>query len=88
MLEGMPNCSSDFNFCEHCVYGKQNWVSFPSGAKRVKGTLELLHNDVFGPMSIPSLGKFVHYVSFIYDFSRNTWINFLRKKSKVFDKFK
>jgi hypothetical protein len=30
----------------------------------------------------------VYYVSFIDDFSRNTWIYFLRKKSEVFDNFK
>jgi len=30
----------------------------------------------------------MYYVSFIYDFSRNTWIYFLRKKSEVFDRFK
>jgi hypothetical protein len=47
-----------------------------------------VHNDVIGPVSIPSLGKFVYYVSFIDDFSRNTWIYFVGKKSKVFDKFK
>jgi transposase InsO family protein len=39
-------------------------------------------------MHVPSLGKSVYYVSFIDDFSRNTWIYFLRKKSEVFDKFK
>ena len=22
MVEGMSNCSLDFDFCEHCVYGK------------------------------------------------------------------
>ena len=47
-----------------------------------------MHSDVFGPVSVPSLGKSVYYVSFIDDFSRNTWIYFLRKKSEVFDKFK
>eukprot|EP00253_Pinus_taeda_P025361 PITA_25361 len=39
-------------------------------------------------MKVPSLGKSMHYVSFIDYFSRNTWIYFLKKKSKVFEKFK
>ena len=30
----------------------------------------------------------MYYVSFIDDLSRKTWIYFLRKKSKVFDRFK
>jgi len=63
-------------------------VSFPSCGKRAKHILELVHSDVFGPLKVPSLGKFVYYVSFIDDFSRNTWIYFLKKKSEVFDRFK
>ena len=47
-----------------------------------------MHNDVFELVSVLSLGKYVYYVSFIDDFSRNTWIYFLRKKSEVFDRFK
>ena len=88
MVEGMSNSSLDFDFCENCVYGKQNRVSFPSGGKRTKQILELVHSDVFGPVKVPSLGKSVYYVSFIDDFSRNTWIYFLKKKSEVFDRFK
>ena len=88
MVEGMSNCSLDFNFCEHCVYGKKNRVTFPSGAKRAKEILELVHSEVFGPVSVPSLGKSVYYVSFIDDFSRNTWIYFLRDKFEVCDIFK
>jgi hypothetical protein len=30
----------------------------------------------------------MYYVSFIYEFSRNTWIYFIGNKSKVFDEFK
>jgi hypothetical protein len=63
-------------------------VRFPSGETRENGILKLVHSDVFGPVSVPSLGGSIYYVSFIDDFSRNTWIYFLRKKSKVFDKFK
>jgi hypothetical protein len=88
MVEGMSNCTLDFDFCEHCIYGKHNRVRFPSSATKEKGILELIHSDVFGPVLVPSLGKFVYYVSFIDDFSRNTWIYFLRNKSEVFDKFK
>ena len=88
MVEGMSNFSLDFYFCECFVYGKQNRVSFPSGAKRENKILDLVHSVVFGPVSVPSLGKSVYYVSLIDDFSRNTWIYFLRKKSEVFDKFK
>ena len=80
MVEGMSNCSLDFDFCEHCVYGKQNRVRFPSGAMREEGILQLVHSDVFGSVSVPSLGKYVYYVSFIDNFLRNTWIYFLRKK--------
>jgi hypothetical protein len=88
MVGGMSNCTLDFDFCEHCIYGKQNRIRFSSGATRAKGILELIHSDVFGPVPLPSLGKSVYYVSFIDDFSRNTWIYFLRNKSEVFDNFK
>ena len=42
MVEGMYNCSLDFDFCEHYVYGKQNRASFPSSAKRANKILEII----------------------------------------------
>ena len=61
MVEAMSNSSLDFYFCENCVYGKPNRVSFPSCSKRVKHIIELLHSDVFGPVKVPSLGKSTYY---------------------------
>jgi len=55
MVEGTTNISLDFDFYENCVYGKKNQESFPSRGKREKHILELVHNDVFGPMKVPSL---------------------------------
>jgi hypothetical protein len=81
MVEGFPECGLEVDFCEHCIYGKQSRVRFPSGATRENGILELVHSDVFGPVTVPSLGGSLYYVSFIDDFSRKTWIYFLRKKS-------
>ena len=70
------------------MYGKQNRVRFPSSVTRERGILELIHNDVFGPVLVRSLGGSVYYVSFIDDFSRKTWLYFLKKKSEFFGKFK
>ena len=39
MIEGVSNYSLDFDFYEHCVYGKKNRVRFPDGATREKGIL-------------------------------------------------
>jgi hypothetical protein len=70
MVEGFPECNLEVNFCEHCIYGKQNHVRFPYGVKREKGILELVHSDVFGPVIVPSLDGSLYYVSFIDDFYR------------------
>ena len=88
MVKGMIGCTLDFDLCKHCIYGKQIRVRFASGAIRAKGILELIHSEVFGPVIITSLGKYVYYVSFIDYFSRNTWIYFIQRKSEVFSKFK
>ena len=39
-------------------------------------------------MSSNSLSGYVYYVSFIDDFSRKTWIYFMKNKDEVFNKFK
>jgi hypothetical protein len=70
--KGMSNFSLDLDLCVHFLYGKQNRLRFSCGAMRGGEILQLVHNDVFGPVTIPSLGKFVYHVSFIDDFSRNT----------------
>ena len=63
-------------------------MKFPFGATRANEFLELIHNDAFGPVHVPSLGGYLYYVSFIDDFSRNTWLYFLKNKLEVFKKFK
>ena len=50
--------------------------------------MAVIQSDVCRPMSQTSLSEYVYYVSFIDDFSRKTWIYFLKAKSEVFNKFK
>jgi hypothetical protein len=54
---------------------------------RENGILELIHSGVFKHVPIPSSCKYMYYVSFIDDFLRNTWIDFMRNEYEVFDKF-
>ena len=50
--------------------------------------MEIIHSNVCGPMSSNSLRGYAYYVSFIDDFSRNTWVYFMKNKDEVFSKFK
>ena len=68
--------------------GKNTKNTFPSSESKAKGILEIIHFDVCGPMSSISLSGYVYYVSFIDDFSRKTWIYFMKNKYEVFNKFK
>jgi hypothetical protein len=36
MVEDFPECNLEVHFFEHCVYGKQIRVRFPSGSTREK----------------------------------------------------
>ena len=63
--------------------GKYTKTVFPSSDSRSAGILDLIHSDLCGPMSSVSLRGFEYYVTFNDDYSRKTWIYFLRsKKSK------
>jgi hypothetical protein len=61
---------------------------FPSSNRKSKGFLDIIYLDLCGPMSSTSLSRYAYYVSFIDNFSRKTWIYFLKDKSEVFNKFK
>lgn len=88
LVEGLNDCNLEFDFYEHCVYGKQNHVQFYSSSHKSSRLLDLIHSDVFGPVKVPSISSFVYFVSFIDDYSRRTWIYFLKSKTQVFSWFK
>ena len=67
--------------------GKYTRAPFPSSESRATGILDLIHSDVSGCMSHPSLRGHEYYVLFIDDFSRKTWIYFMKTKDVVFANF-
>ncbi|MBY3556030.1 DDE-type integrase/transposase/recombinase, partial [Modestobacter lapidis] len=87
LVEGVPECSMGFGFCEHCLYGKQNRVKFKGEGDRATAILDLVHSDVCESPE-ESLGGSRYFVSFIDDYSRHAWIYFLKRKSEVINKFR
>jgi hypothetical protein len=89
MVFGMPSISLSKNeICKGCMLGKNIKKAFPSSDNIAQGILDLVHSDVCGPMSSPSLGGCLYYVIFIDDYSKKCWMYFLKAKSDTFDKFK
>ena len=89
LVSGVPELpDAHEGVCTGCALGKNTKKSFPSSESRAKGILDLVHSDVCGPMTATSLEGFSYFTTFIDDFSRKTWVYFLKKKDEVFSKFK
>jgi hypothetical protein len=50
--------------------------------------IELLHMDLMGPMQVENIGGKRYAYVVVDDFSRYTWVKFIREKSETFDVFK
>ncbi|KAK1641780.1 hypothetical protein QYE76_060251 [Lolium multiflorum] len=70
--------------CRACVEGKMHDSPHPSktiiSSKRI---LELLHVDLFGPVTHASLGAKKHCLVIVDDYSRYTWVYFLKTKDET-----
>ena len=89
VVTGLPDLKIDHEgTCKGCSREKNIKNPFSKSETKTKGTLELIHSDACGHMSSISLSGYEYYVTFIDDYSRKTWIYFLKNKSEVFRKFK
>lgn len=71
------------------MLGKHSRKPFPKQyVLRAVRPLELVQSDICGPTKPPSLGKSCYFILFIDDYSRKTWVYFLRNKSEAFDTFR
>ena len=74
--------------CEACIYGKQNRHISRHPRERSSEKLGIIHTDLFGPITPPSIGGARYGITFTDDHSRYTWIRFLKQKSETYDAFK
>ncbi|GKA12363.1 retrovirus-related pol polyprotein from transposon TNT 1-94 [Tanacetum coccineum] len=74
------------HLCLACEQGKSKKASLPPKlAPSIESKLELLHMDLCGPMMVASINGKKYILVIVYDYSRYTWIYFLRTKDEAPD---
>ena len=74
--------------CESYLEGKMTKRPFKAKGYRATKSLELVHTDVCGPMSIQVRGGYEYFVTFTDDYSRYGFFYLMFQKSETFDKFR
>jgi hypothetical protein len=88
MVIGLPLVTCRDGVCVFCVLDKHHRDSFEKRASwHASSPLQLIHSDLCSPLFSPSFSGCKYFLTFIDDFSRCTWVYFLKLKSEVFDKF-
>jgi transposase InsO family protein len=89
MVDGLPDIHFSKGICEGCVLGKHPPDNFDKGkTQKASSPLDLIHSDLMGHFTNPSISKTKYVLIFVDDFSHFTWIYFLRQKSEVFQHLK
>lgn len=73
--------------CVICCEGKQTRLPFPTGT-RATTVLEIVHADVCGPMETKSIGMSRYFLLFVDDYSRMSFVYFMKEKNEVFKYFR
>jgi len=89
-IRGIPKLEiTEGSICGEFQVGKQTQMSHPrlehQGTSKV---LELHHIDLMGPMQVGNISGKRYVMVVVDDFSRFTWVNFIREKSYTFESFK
>jgi hypothetical protein len=75
MVTGMPVFFFEHDsVCKGCSLSKNTKKPYPFSNRKSNGILDLIHFDLCGPMTAPSMNDCIYYIIFIDDCSRKTWI--------------
>ena len=88
MVTGLPMVSFQDGVCSGCVLEKHHQDSFDKhGSWNTSTPLQIVHSDLCGPLLVVSFSGYKYFLTFIDDFSRHTWVYFLKLKSEFFNMF-
>ncbi|KAJ9561595.1 hypothetical protein OSB04_006755 [Centaurea solstitialis] len=85
LVKGLPKLTFDRDsLCSACQMGKMKRSSHKSKTESsCQSPLEMLHMDLCGPMRIKSISGKKYILVMVDEYSRYTWLEFLRMKSEA-----
>nr|GFA99283.1 retrovirus-related Pol polyprotein from transposon TNT 1-94 [Tanacetum cinerariifolium] len=85
LVSGLPKFKyHKEHLCPSCEQGKSKRASHPpKPVLNSRQRLHLLHMDLCGPMRIASINGKWYILVIVYDYSRYTWVRFLRLKDEA-----
>jgi hypothetical protein len=88
MVTSFPLISCRDGVCVDHVLIKHHRDNFDKRASwHTSSPLQLVHSDLSGLHPSPSFSRSMYFLTFIDDFSKHTWVYFLKLNSEVFDMF-
>lgn len=90
LVDGVPNIGEVKvgGVCEGCQLGKFHRLPFEDSKSRSKKPLDLIHTDILVSNSAASYSGYKYMLLFVDDYTRFSWVYFLKEKSDTFSKFK
>ncbi|KAK2396270.1 putative mitochondrial protein [Trifolium repens] len=86
--KNFPSISAVQFDCNSCKLGKSKILPFPIHQSNVNQPFDMIHSDLWGIAPVISHAQYKYFITFIDDYSRFTWVYFLRSKSEAFTAFK
>lgn len=79
-----PFISQNFTSpCDICQFAKQKRLPYCNSNTHSIQIFDLVHVDIWGPYSIPSIHGHKYFLTLVDDFSRFTWIALMKNKSET-----
>lgn len=69
--------------CDVCHLAKQKRLPYSVSSHRASKPFKLLHMDIWGPYSAPSIHNHKYFLRIVDDFSRFTWVTLMKGKHQV-----
>jgi transposase InsO family protein len=84
LVRGLPTLEHVDQVCEACIAGKHRRAPFlQQASRRATKSLELLHGDLCGLVSPPTLRGSLYFLLHVDDYSRYMWVSLIASKDQA-----